>query len=80
MDLARVLNSVVAEAAESPMAPLVAALYARLPGRPLWSIYVVEAGAGLPRGEEIMATIDQVRQITIGLGALIGRVVSDGLG
>ncbi len=92
MDLARVLNSVVAEAAGSPMAPLVAAalyggvaagsenpaLYARLPGRPSWSIYVVEAGAELPRGEEVMVTIDRVRQIVTGLGALIGHVASGG--
>ena len=92
MDLARVLNRVVAEAAGSPMAPLVAAalyggvaagsenpaLYARLPGRPSWSIYVVEAGAELPRGEEVMVTIDRVRQIIAGLGALIGHVTSSG--
>ena len=92
MDLARVLNSVVAEVAGSPMAPLVAAalyggvaagsespaLYARLPGRPSWSIYVVEAGAELPQGEEVMVTIDRVRQITTGLGVLLGHVTTSG--
>jgi len=94
MDLARVLNSVVAEAAGSPMAPLVTAalyggvaagsespaLYARLPGRPSWSIHVVEAGAELPRDEEVMVTIDRMRQVVAGLGALLGYITSGGWG
>ena len=92
MDLARVLNRVVAEATGSPMAPLVAAalyggvsagsespaLYAGLLGRPSWSIYVVEAGAELPRGEEVMVTIDRVRQITTGLGVLVSYANASG--
>ena len=84
MDLARILNSVVADVAGLPMPPLVAAalyggitagsenppLYTRLPHTPPWRLYVVEAPA--PEREEVMVTLDRLRQIASGLATLIG--------
>ncbi|BEP16830.1 hypothetical protein PYJP_01820 [Pyrofollis japonicus] len=91
MDLARVLNTVVAEVAGVPQAPLVAAamyggvaagsenppLYTWLTTSPSWRVYVVEAF--IPSSEEtVMITIDRYRQVAAAIAALISYTAREG--